>query len=345
MGNASPLINVAILAVPEVTASAVYAMYDLFAAAGRDWAFITTGKPGPSRLRPYVVSAEQAPVCSSNNIRINPDHAFDQCPEPAIVCIPDFSLAPGDNCAGRFEREVAWLRACHAAGATLASVCTSAMLLAETGLLDGLDGTIHWAYAQTLSRHYPTIRLHPNRALVITGEAQRIVMAGGGTSHLDLVLYLIGRFVGLREAMEVAKAYLIDWHDAGQQPFSSLLVSRQISDGLIGQCQEWAADHYAESAPVAAMIKLSGLPERTFVRRFARATGLSPLDYIHALRLEEAKQMLETEDAPIEAVAHQIGYEDASFFGRLFRRKVGLTPAQYRRRFGSLQRTLRAQVK
>ena len=88
------------------------------------------------------------------------------------------------------------------------------------------------------------------------------------------------------------------------------------------------------------MTRLSGLPERTFVRRFAKATGLSPLEYVHAVRLEEAKQMLETEDAPIEAIALEIGYEDASFFNRLFRRKVGLTPAQYRRRFGSIRRSL-----
>ena len=73
------------------------------------------------------------------------------------------------------------------------------------------------------------------------------------------------------------------------------------------------------------MTKLSGLPERTFIRRFIKATGLSPLEYVHALRLEEAKQMLETEDEPVEAIALEVGYEDASFFNRLFRRKVGLT--------------------
>jgi transcriptional regulator GlxA family with amidase domain len=223
----------------------------------------------------------------------------------------------------------------------LASVCTSTSLLAATGLLDGLDATIHWAYARTLTQHHPTVRVHPNRALVITGMGQRIVMAGGGTSHLDLVLYLIGRFVGLKEALEVAKAYLINWHDAGQQPFASLHVSQQASDGLIAKCQAWVAENYAGPAPVGAMTKLSGLPERTFVRRFAKATGLSPLEYVHSLRLEEAKQILETEELSIEAIAEQVGYEDASFFGRLFRRKVGLTPAQYRLRFGSLRRALR----
>jgi AraC-like DNA-binding protein len=117
-------------------------------------------------------------------------------------------------------------------------------------------------------------------------------------------------------------------------------VSQQASDGLIAKCQAWLAEHYAGPSPVGAMAKLSGLPERTFIRRFVKATGLSPLEYVHVLRLEEAKQMLETEEMSIEAIAEQVGYEDASFFGRLFRRKVGLTPAQYRLRFGSLRRAL-----
>lgn len=88
------------------------------------------------------------------------------------------------------------------------------------------------------------------------------------------------------------------------------------------------------------MTELSGLPERSFVRRFSKAAGMAPLGYVHALRLEEAKQMLETGDLPVEAIANEVGYEDTSFFGRLFRRKVGLTPAQYRLRFGSLRRVL-----
>ena len=109
---------------------------------------------------------------------------------------------------------------------------------------------------------------------------------------------------------------------------------------MIARCQAWIAEHYDASSPVAAMIELSALSERSFSRRFKQATGLAPMEYVHALRLEEAKQELEAGDAPIEAVAQAVGYEDAAFFGRLFRRKVGLTPMQYRRRFGGLRQAL-----
>jgi transcriptional regulator GlxA family with amidase domain len=163
-------------------------------------------------------------------------------------------------------------------------------------------------------------------------------MAGGGTSWQDLALYLIARHVGLKEAIEVAKTYMLEWHELGQQPFATLLSARQTGDAVINRCQAWVAEHYRTPSPVAAMMSVSGLTERTFIRRFRDATGLTPLDYVHALRLEEAKQMLETGDLSVEAIANEVGYEDASFFGRLFRRKIGVTPAQYRLRFGVLRR-------
>jgi transcriptional regulator GlxA family with amidase domain len=89
------------------------------------------------------------------------------------------------------------------------------------------------------------------------------------------------------------------------------------------------------------MVALSGLPERTFKRRFQRATGMSALDYVQTLRLEEAKQMLEAGKMPVDEIALEVGYQDSSFFSRLFKRKVALTPAQYRRRFGALGEQLR----
>jgi transcriptional regulator GlxA family with amidase domain len=178
------------------------------------------------------------------------------------------------------------------------------------------------------------------RALVVSGEGGRLVMAGGGTSWLDLALYLIARAAGVEAAMQVARVNLVDWHDIGQQPFARLARSRQVDDAVIARCQTWIAEHYDEPAPVAAMVRLSGLAERSFKRRFQQATGMPPLEYVHTLRLEEAKQMLESGDAPIEAIANEVGYEDAGFFSRLFRRGVGLTPAQYRKRFGALRRAL-----
>jgi transcriptional regulator GlxA family with amidase domain len=175
-------------------------------------------------------------------------------------------------------------------------------------------------------------------------NGQRLVMAGGGTTWLDMALFLIARVAGVEAAMQTARINLIDWHDIGQQPFARLARTRQSDDAIVGRCQEWIAEHYQDASPVAAMTRLSGLAERSFTRRFKAATGLSPLAYVHTLRLEEAKLLLERSDRPVEAIAEDVGYEDAAFFGRLFRRQVGLTPAQYRRRFGAMRRALTGPV-
>ena len=334
-------INVAILAVPEVTASALYGMFDLFSSPGRDFPFIVTGDAGEQSMHPYIVARSKDGFQAANGIWVKPDHDFKDCPQPDIVCIPDFFVNPGESVSGMYDPEAQWLKRSHEGGAMMASACSGAVLLGEAGLLTNCDATIHWGYVATLTNNYPGVRVRLDRSLVLSGEAQRIVMAGGGSSWQDLALYLIARFVGLKEAMEVAKVYMLQWHDMGQQPFASLTTFRQTTDSVVCRCQEWLAMNYKTHAPVGAMAARSGLPERSFIRRFTKATGMKPLDYVHALRLEEAKQMLETTDLPIEAIANEAGYEDTSFFGRLFRRKTGLTPAHYRLRFGALRQALK----
>jgi len=341
MSTSHPPVSVAILAFPETTASVTYGMYDLFMAAGRDWGFVVDGHPGPALVRPRIASTRAGTFAAANDVPIAPQATLEECADAEIVCVPELAVPPGEPLTGRFTDEIAWLKRCYARGATLATACSGAVLLAEAGLLDGQEATTHWAYCDILRSRYPAVKVRKERALVVSGEGQRLVMAGGGTSWQDLALYLIARFVGVDAAMQVARINLIDWHAIGQQPFARLARSRQVDDAVIARCQTWIAEHYHEPSPVAAMVRLSGLAERSFKRRFQQATGMSPLEYVHTLRLEEAKQMLEAGDRQIEAIANEVGYEDAGFFSRLFRRQVKLTPAQYRKRFGSLRQALK----
>jgi transcriptional regulator GlxA family with amidase domain len=335
-----PSLTVAVLAVPESTASTLYGMCDLLASAGRDWPALVEGRQAPSAITVFIVSADGERLELSNGLVVEPAFALRDCPRPDVVAIPDLAVMPGHDLSSSHAVERAWIAALYGDGATIATACTGGLMLAESGLLDGHDATVHWAFCDWMERRYPAVRVQPNRALVITGDGQRIIMAGGGTAWHDLGLFLIARAVGAEEAMRVARLHLIDWHHLGQQPFATLNCNRQVDDAVITRCQEWLAQHYEEANPVNAMSKLSGLSERSFKRRFQRATGMPPLEYVHTLRLEESKHLLETSDAPIEAVANEVGYADASFFGRLFRRKVGMTPAQYRRRFGVLRKLL-----
>jgi transcriptional regulator GlxA family with amidase domain len=331
--------RVAILAFPEATASVVYGMLDLFCSAGRDWKLVTDGEPGRGSVHAEIVAKTAAPFEVANGAIVRP-HATLGATRYDIVCIPELAISPQAELDGRFVDELAWIRQQHAGGAVIATACSGAVLVAEAGLLDGHEATTHWAYCDTLERRHPTVRVRRERALVASGVGQRLVMAGGGTSWLDLALYLLARTVDLETALQVAKLNLIDWHSVGQQPFARLLGAKQVEDPLIARCQAWIAKRPNVEAPVASMARVSGLPERTFARRFQKAVGMTPLDYVHALRLEEAKKLLETTDETLDKLAERVGYEDATFFSRLFRRKVGLAPAQYRRRFGALRGTL-----
>jgi len=335
--------TIAILVFPDTTASVVYGMYDLFLSAGRDWAVLTEGKPGPEIIRPVLAARQAGPLDVANKVRITAHTSLEDCPRASVVCVPEVNLPPGEPLAARFSEEIAWLRQRHADGATLAASCSGSMLLAETGLLDGWEATTHWGWCEALRKRFPEVTVRTQRALVVSGDGQRLIMAGGGTTWLDLALYIIARTVGLDHAIKVARVNLIDWHHSGQQPFARLARTRQVEDAVVARCQTWIAGNYDQRNPVTAMVRLSGLAERSFKRRFQQATGMSPLEYVHALRLEEAKQMLESGDLSIEAIANKVGYEDAGFFSRLFRRKVNLTPAQYRRRFGALRESLPAQ--
>ena len=214
----------------------------------------------------------------------------------------------------------------------MCSTCSGAVLLAEAGLLDGAEVASHWTMADLFRDRYPGIRFSPERILCDSGRNGQLITTGGASSWQDLALYLIGRFCGAEEAARIAHLFLLGDRGYGQLPFASMARPRQHSDAAIGRVQDWVVDHYATPNPVSIMVQRSGLTDRSFKRRFSAATGYTPVEYVQALRIEEAKQMLETEDTAIEEVAAAVGYEDPTFFRRLFKRRAGVTPAHYRRR-------------
>lgn len=333
-------VTVALLAVEETSASTLFGFYDILASVRRDWSLLHGRPVQSSPFRPLLVSPDGQPLRTGNGVLVTPQASLAQCPAPDMAVVTDINVAPDADLGDRFDAVVSWLQHVHAAGGMLASACSGALVLARTGLLDGLEATSHWAYCDHLSRSHPRVRWHADRGLVVTGEGRRILMAGSGVSWHLLVLSLVARFAGPEEAMRVARINLMDINTTTPQAYASLTHGCQAADPVIAACQQWAAMHYADPSPVARMVSLSRLPERTFKRRFSAATGMAPLAYVHHVRLEEAKQMLESGELPVEAVALEVGYSDNSFFTRLFRRKVGMNPAQYRQRFGRLARQL-----
>jgi len=333
MSRSTP-ISVALLALPETTPGAVYGLHEVLSGVGLTWHQLTGEPDLPVRhFAPTIVSADGAAFVSPSGARIAVERSIEDGARYDIVMITDLALDLSIDPRGRWPQEVAWLKWQFAGGAMACSVCTGSVFLAEAGLLDGEEATTHWAATPVFRDHYPAVQLQPARILCPAGPEHRVVTGGGASSWTDLALYLIARFGSEAEARRIARAFVIGDHSDGQMPFAAMARPRQHEDAAIAAAQTWIADHYMIANPVARMAAHAGMSERTFPRRFRKATGYGPVEYVQALRIEEAKQMLETTAEPTDAVALAVGYADPASFRRLFKREVGVSPARYRQRF------------
>ena len=329
-------ISVSLVAVPEVSAAVIYGLHEVFTCVGTVWDSLTGEQTNSRKMIPRIVGASTAPIRNSLGATLVPDHTFDEAHRSDIVIVADLNLAPETGPQKRWPDAIEWLRNQHAQGATICSVCSGSLMLAEGGLLDGCEATSHWSARPFFQSCYPQVLLQAERILVPTGVEHRIVTSGGSTSWTDLALYLIARFSGVAEARRIAKIFLFGDRSDGQLPFAAMVRSPQHEDPIIQQSQIWIAENYAVEHPVATMTKQSKLSERTFKRRFKAATGYAPLEYVQSLRIEEAKQILETTDTAIDDVAASVGYEESNSFRRLFKRTTSISPHQYRIRFAKV---------
>jgi transcriptional regulator GlxA family with amidase domain len=305
----------------------------VFSYVGSGWELLTGWPPGPRRFLPRIVASSREPFRNSAGLLIAPDLSLSEAKRADIVIVADLAIGRDEETRGRWPDVVNWLRAQHAQGALVCSVCTGSLLLAEAGLLDGQEATCHWAAADQIRSRYPAVQLRPERVLVSSGAEHRLVTSGGNASWTDLALYIVARFCGEDEARRTAKLFLFGNRSNGQAPFAARVRPPQHDDSAIAAAQVWISDNYATSNPVAGMTGASGLTARTFNRRFEAATGYTPLDYVQSLRMEEAKQMLEASDTAIDEIAEEVGYTEPAAFRRLFKRSTGITPLQYRQRF------------
>jgi transcriptional regulator GlxA family with amidase domain len=331
-----------LLALPESSGSVLYGLYDVLSLAGHVWSQITGEPECSAGFAVEIVSPSTQLFRCFGGVPVAPQASLAARPKSDLVIVSDFAIPMDFDPTGQWSEAIAWVQGQHAAGATIAAVCTGSVLLAEAGLLDGGRATIHWAYEDLFRRHFPQVTLCLSEVLVTADAGARIVTSGGATSWEDLALHLVARFCGEQEARRVARAFLIGDRSEGQLPYAARTKPRRHDDRAIADCQEWIADHYAAPNPVTRMVECSGLPERSFKRRFRAATGFTPVAYVQALRMEEAKQLLETTDWPTDQIAAAVGYEDPAFFRRLFKRHSGVTPARYRQRCRGLGRRLAA---
>lgn len=322
-----------LVAVPESSGSVLYSLYEVFCGVGRVWSEITGEAVNTAPFDVQIVAGSKQAFRCALGIPVAPHASVRSIDSTDIIIAPNLEIAPDFNPRGRWKPMVTWLRQMHDKHAVICSACTGSVLLAEAGLLQGQVATTHWSAAEIFRRHYPDVKLTPERILVPIPGEQDIITSGGAGAWQDLVMYLIARFRGEAEAIRTAKLWLMGDRTEGQLPFAAIARPQRHDDAVISDCQAWIAEHYTQASPIAAMVGRSRLVERTFGRRFRAATGYTPVEYVQALRVEEAKHLLETTDTPTEAIGQLVGYEDPAFFRRVFKRRAGVTPARYRKRF------------
>jgi transcriptional regulator GlxA family with amidase domain len=325
-------VEVSIVVFPESDPSVIYGVYDTLYAPGRFWNRMTGSKEQPL-FRPRLVAAGNHSIELCTGVTVVPHESVDDLERTDVVFVPNVMVYTPE-CIRKLDRRlIEWIQRMHIRGAQIMASCGGPIVLAEAGLLDGRPATTHWSYAGLLRSQFPCVDLQENRILVHSGPGHSLVCSGGASSWQDLCLYMIARHGGMAEALRISKLFLYQWHSDGQQPYASMVANVGHEDAAIRPCQAWLAEHYDHPDAVREAVVRSGLPKRTFDRRFRAATGYAPLAYVQSIRIEEAKQLLETGEVPIEEIARQVGYEDTASFRRLFRRLVGMTPGDYRRKF------------
>ena len=318
--------DVGILLYPGAQMSAAFAMTDLFLVSNRFSNPCVTTAPGRITISHWRIEAEGTAPRRVHNT----DAVADMPEAPDVLIVPPSLDAPVT--AEDAMHYLDWLRDLYAAGCILASVCAGAFLLGATGLLNGRTATTHWILEDQFRARFPSVLLDVDRLLIDGGQ---ILTAGGVMSWTDLCLRLVERLRGAEVMTQTARFLLVDPPGREQRYYS--LFSPRIGHGdkAVLAVQHWLQETDARDIALETLAARAGLEKRTFLRRFRNATGMTTSEYGQRLRVGKACELLQFSAMSIEQIAWKAGYGDPGAFRKIFVRFVGLTPSEYRQRFGT----------
>ncbi len=284
---------------------------------------------GERAYRVRTASLGGAPVRTTSGLAITPDGDLrdqDQAGPPDLLMVPG-----GEGARRRDQDLVAWIRDGAPRARRVASVCTGAFLLAAAGLLDGRRATTHWSWCEVLREQYPAVQVDPDPIFVKDGT---VATSAGITAGIDLALALIEDDLGRDEALTVARALVVFLRRPGNQAQFSAQLSAQVANRApLRDVQQWIAEHPAGDLSVEALAEKASLSPRHFARAFAAEVGMPPGRYVERTRLEAARRHLEDSAEGIEQTARACGYRTPEAMRRAFIEALGVSPAEYRRRF------------
>jgi transcriptional regulator GlxA family with amidase domain len=320
------MIKVTILAVENAMAASVMGTMDIFCQVGITWNYIF-GRPFAPCFEVAVASMDGRPVKCFNGAQIQPQCAMESVETTDLILVSSFA---GYEALAGSDRVGEWLRRHHGRGTVIGSICLGTFLLAATGLLDGKTATTHWGFVDEFRKRFPMVRLRPDRLIADEGS---ILTSGACSSYIDLSLYLIERFCGPEKSLECSKTILHDRGRSSQAPYAVHRFRKDHNDPQVLVAQQRMEADFGTPVDINHLAQSCGMSRRSFERRFKSATGEAPLLYLQRLRVEAAKRLLESAAVSFNEIAFQVGYEDSSFFRKVFKRHTGLLPGEYRYKF------------
>jgi transcriptional regulator GlxA family with amidase domain len=284
-------------------------------------------RPGMTAFEFGLCAARPGRLATDMGVPVLVEHGPELLAEADLIL-----LLPGDSFAEPPPGPViSALRAARQRGATLAAHCLGVFPLAATGLLDDLEVTTHWQYAEQLAARHPAVRVRPQALYVDQGG---IVTGAGAAAGIDMCLHLIRRDHGAALANALARILVTPPHrDGGQQQFITNALADGAGSGRMAAVIDWARTNLDRQLPLDELAARALMSRRSFVRHFKATTGTTPHAWLLSQRFSLAEELLETTSLPIDQVAQRVGYHNASVFREQFTARRGLPPRDYRRTF------------
>lgn len=275
-----------------------------------------------------IASFEKELRLEAGYISIHPVHIKD-ITKTDLIIIP--SLAHDyDNILKDNKELISWIREQYKGGAEIASICTGAFLVAATGLLEGKRCSTHWNAAAGFKRLFPNIELHIDKLLTVE---KGIYTNGGAYSFLNMILFLVEKHFDRTTAILCSKIFQIDMDRTSQSPFHIFQAQKNHGDELICKAQTFIEENLSQKISFEELASELAISRRNFDRRFIKATGNTPVEYLQRVKVEVAKKVLEEGRKSIFEVMHEVGYSDDKAFREVFKKITGLSPLDYRAKF------------
>jgi transcriptional regulator GlxA family with amidase domain len=315
-----------VIVIPEgnVNLSSITGSFEILKRADDHWQRMGNKPMIEVRLASFATSL----TLDAGFFSIHPIH-IKELKKTDLIIIP--SLAHEyDRMLEENKELIDWIAARYKAGAELASICTGAFLIAATGLLDGKSCSTHWNAAAGFKRLFPNINLQVDKLLV--GE-KGIYTNGGAYSFLNLILFLVEKYFDRQTAIFCSKVFQIDIERNTQSPFHIFQTQKNHGDELICRAQTYMEENLCEKISFEKLASQLAISRRNFDRRFTKATGNTPVEYLQRVKVEVAKKTLEKGRKTIFEVMNEVGYSDDKAFREVFKKITGLSPLDYRSKF------------